>query len=381
MTSHLRFDENADAQVLPLALEAYAEASVLYGNPSSAHAQGRAAASLLHTARAEIAEVLGANDDEIIFTSGGTEANALALNGFLQPGRRNHVVTTTIEHASVRNNLQQLAAKNLLEIHFVQVGRTGRVRVEDVLEKIRPDTALVSVVMACNETGVMQPVHEIAAQLAKTSTIVHSDGIQAVGRTSIHFKNLQLGALSFAAHKLGGVAGVGALVVQRGLPIQTILEGGGQELGRRSGTENLPGVFALSRALQARLTDREQHTMAQLRDVFEKQLVDNLPDIEIVGGTEPRLWNTSCVRFVGCAGDALMMALDLEGVAVSTGSACSSGSVSASPILLGMGLSKKEAQQTVRFSIGRFTQALHCERVAELVITKVKKMRDMGARV
>ncbi len=360
-------DANADAPVLPEALKAWVEAAADFANPSSAHALGKQARARLDEARRSIAASLGAAPGEVVLTSGGTEADALALLGVLsrRDPRGAHVVTTSLEHAAVQKTLASLAKAGRIELTVVAAPRSGRIDPGAVLAAVRPETVLVSMVLACNETGVLQPVAEVARALAgkQRRPIVHTDAVQAVGRVPVSFAALGVDLLSLAGHKLGALGGTGALLVRAGVELLPQLVGGGQEHGRRSGTEDVAGACALAAAL----SQSPASELAGLRDRLERGLAEAIVGLEILGAAQPRLPHTSCVRFPGCEADGLMMALDLQGICASTGSACASGSIEASPILMGMGLEKAEARQCLRFSLVRGATGDEVERVVRVV--------------
>jgi cysteine desulfurase len=372
-------DASADAPVLDEAWQAYAEASADFANPSSIHALGRAAHARLELARATIAAALGAEPDELVLTSGGTEGAAAALWGCLGATPGAHVVTSTIEHAAVGRTLERWAREGRIRLTRVAASRHGRVEVADVLAALEPETTLVSLVLACNETGALQPVAEVAAACRARGVSVHTDAVQAVGRVDLDCHALGVDALSLSGHKLGAVGGAGVLYWRGGhAPPLPLVVGGGQEHGRRSGTENIAGAASLAAALGARPDAAARARLGALRDRLEARLLA-LGAVEVIAAHGPRLCTTSCVRFAGCEGDGLMMALDLEGICVSTGSACSSGSVDPSPILLGMGLSPAEARQTLRFSLPVSVAEAEVDRAAEVVGRVVTRARALSA--
>jgi cysteine desulfurase len=375
-------DGNADAPVLPEAWQAYREASVDYGNPSSRHAVGRAARHRLADARQQIASTLGVAADEVVFTSGGTESNALALRGVLDAqARRPHGVTTTIEHAAVARLLDASEARGEAAVTRVAPDRSGRVDAEEVLAALGPQTCLVSVVAACNETGVLQPIQEIARGARGKGVVTHTDGVQALQWLGSDLADLSIDLIAGSGHKLGAVGGIGLLLVGARVGLEPIVVGGGQELGRRASTENVAGAASLAAAF-ARLPDAEERAaVARRRDALERGLADACGEVEVIGGRVERLPNTSCLRLPGCAGDGVMMALDQNGVQISTGSACASGSVEPSPILLGMGLDREQAKETVRFSLTRQTTDAEIASAVEATVSVVRRMRQLSSRV
>ncbi len=334
-------DNNATTPVHPAVLHALQEALAdVYGNASSIHKEGQTARRRIEEARESVASLFGVTAREIVFTSGGTESNNAAIFGAVPSSGRHHIVTTGIEHPSVLEPVQELRRRGH-EITIVDPDRSGEVPAERVIAAIRADTRLVTMMLANNETGVIQPVAEVAR-------VCRERGI--------------LFTLSMSAHKLHAPKGIGALYVRKGLSLEPHLLGGSQERRRRAGTENVP--LAIAFGVAASLA-REHTDVGELRDHLELHLAD-LP-MTINGATAPRLPNTSSITFHGADAEAIVIGLDLNGVAVSTGSACSSGRVEPSRVLLAMGLSPDEARSTVRFSLSRFSTIDEVDRAAELV--------------
>lgn len=315
----------------------------------------------------------------VVFTSGGTEADALAILGVVgaNKGGRPHVVTSSLEHPAVTKTLELLAANHSIELTQVHADRTGRCECEAIGAALRDHTVLVSLVWACNETGVLQPIEEVGALCQARGVLLMVDGVQAVGRVPLSMASGAVDLLSLSGHKVGAVGGVGALIVRPGVEIAPVLTGGGQEGGLRSGTENVAGAASLAAALAAAAPD-DARALGEHRDRLERSFCEALADVEVLGRFMPRLSNTCCVRFGGCEGDAIMMALDQRGIALSTGSACSSGSVTPSPILVGMGLSRAEAKETVRFSLGAGVTAADIDAAAEATVQVVKEVRRLS---
>lgn len=346
----------------------------VYGNASSIHRPGQVARQHLEKARRSIAGFLGASAGEIVFTSGGTEANNLAILGIVRglPGDRKHVVTTAIEHPSVLECVRQLAREGV-EVSVVDMAAIG--------ESLRDDTVLVSVMHANNETGTIQPLREIAKLIAERrrggqAIYFHSDGVQAAGKIPVDVRELGVDLYSLSAHKLFAPKGVGALYVRKGTPLSGIQFGGRHERERRAGTENVPAAIAFARAVELCGS-----TEAHLRDEFEEELGKRLPWIEVNGLQNPRVPNTSSVLFRGISGEALVIALDLQSMAVSTGSACSSGSIEPSHVLLAMGRSREEARSSVRFSFGRYNTAEEIEALIDATARAAEKLRKEEKRL
>lgn len=362
-------DNNATTAIHPDVLSLL-ESSLrdVFGNASSIHKEGQQARRVIEDARDAVARLLGATAREVVFTSGGTESNNAAIFGAIQGGERCHIVTTSIEHPSVAEAVRALESRGC-EVTRVAPARSGAVSADAVLAAIRPDTRLVTVMMANNETGVIQPVEAIGAACRERGVHFHVDAVQAAGKIAIDVAQIQCDTLAISAHKLHAPKGIGALYVRRGLTMSSHVVGGAQERRRRAGTENVPLAAAFGAAVSLPVaSDR----IAPLRDRFEERVRASL-DVTINGADVPRLPNTSNVTFHGADGEGIVIALDLSGIAVSTGSACSSGRVEPSPVLLAMGLSSEEARATVRFSLSRFTTEEEMERVASVLADVVPR--------
>jgi cysteine desulfurase len=335
------------------------------GNPSSVHAEGAAARAELDLARERTAELLGVAPAEVVFTAGATEANNTALAAVAsRPDGRRHVVATAVEHPSVDAALVDLEARGC-PVTRVRVGRSGRVAVSDMAEAIRGDTALVTAIWANNETGVIQPVAEIAALARARGAWMHSDATQAVGKHEIAPGRLPIDLLSLSAHKFGGPKGVGCLVVRGGIAVPPLLRGGPQERGRRGGTENLAGIAGLGAACALARRELSERVLrhARLRDRLWDGIAAKVPDVSRNGDPEHVLANTLNLCFHDTPGELLLQALDVEGIAASAGAACASGSVEPSHVLVAMGFSKAEARGTLRFSVGHETDEAQVDSV------------------
>ncbi|GMU07799.1 cysteine desulfurase family protein [Corallococcus caeni] len=367
------------AEVAALLARAFTEGG--FGNASSVHGGGREARARLDAARAKVARVLGCEPKEITFTASGSEADALALVGAYaaRPVKeRRRVVSTTVEHPAALGALTQLE-KDGAQVVRLSPASDGRVPLEAVLEALTPDTALCSLMWANNETGVLQPVAEAARACRQRGILFHTDAVQAAGKVPLSLREVDADLLSLSAHKFGGPQGVGVLVVRKGVDVRALTPGH-QEGGRRGGTQNVPYAEALALALELATADQSNAAarVAALRDAFEQQVLQRLPGVTVNGAQAPRVPNTSNLRFDGVEGEALLMALDLEDIRVSSGAACASGTLSPSHVLRAMGLSPAQARGSLRFSLGPSTTSAEVERVVEALCTHVPLVRALG---
>lgn len=365
-------DHNAST---PLDAEVWAameKVASVHGNASSVHASGQAARRVVEEARDEVARLAGFRTEEVFFTSGGTEGNALALLGHAAPdggSRRKRIVVSAVEHPSVRAAAERLRSEKGVEVVSVAPEASGALEPERVLDAVDADTFLVSVMTANNEYGAVFPVERIAEGARRVGALFHTDAVQAAGRVALDGFGRAVDLLTISAHKMHGPKGAGALCVRRGVPLSPRTPGGGQEKGLRAGTENtlaIAGFGAAARLARARV-EADGPRVAALRDRLERGVRAAVPDVRVVGAGVDRIPNTSAVLFAGAAGEALVIRLDLEGVAASTGSACSSGTLAPSPALLALGLSRDDARCVVRFSLGRATTAEEIDRVVGLL--------------
>ncbi|HTU46437.1 MAG TPA: cysteine desulfurase family protein [Bryobacteraceae bacterium] len=375
------FDHNAATPLAPEVAETFAAATRdIFGNASSIHRAGQFARESLESSRRTIAGFIHASPSEIVFTSGGTESNNLAILGLVRnlSSSGAHVITTAIEHPSVLEPFRQLAREGV-EVTCVPVGASGIVDVDTIRRSLRDDTVLVSVMHANNEIGTIQPIAEIAALLharraAGQKVYFHSDGIQALGKVDVDVQALHADLYSISAHKIFGPKGVGALFVRKGTPLRGIQHGGRHERERRPGTENVPAAVAFARAVEL-CTTAAADSVAEMRDRFEARVLSALDDVEINGAPGARLPNTGNLLFHGIAGEAMVIALDLKGMAVSTGSACSSGSIEPSPVLLAIGRTREEAKSSLRFSFSRYNTLEDADALADAVIASARQLR------
>jgi cysteine desulfurase len=379
-------DHAATTPVDPRVLEAmlpYFTAD--YGNPSSIHSFGRAAEKAIERARREVAEVLNCAPEEIIFTSCGSEADNLALRGAALAARSargaNHIVTTPVEHHAVGHTAQQMAELFGFEVTVVPVDENGRVDPEDVAEAVREDTALVSVMYANNEVGTVQPIEEIARLAHERGVPLHTDAVQAASQLDVDVQRLGVDLLALGAHKFYGPKGVGALYVRGGTPLLPVQTGGGHERGLRAGTHNVPYIVGLAAALKITAERREADNarFAALRDRLLCDLPAAIPETRVTGHPTDRLPNNASFVFRNVDGNALLMHLDMAGIAASSGSACKTGDPEPSGVLLAMGLSPDWALGSLRLTVGRQTTEAEIERALEVVPQAVAKLRTLAA--
>ncbi|MCS6909511.1 MAG: cysteine desulfurase [Anaerolineales bacterium] len=352
-----------------------------FGNPSSVHGFGRRAEKAVEGARRTVAEVLGCDPDEIIFTGGGSESNNLALRGAAFAARElrgaNHLITAPTEHEAVLATMHQLRDHFGFELTELPVDRTGRVEPADVVRALRPDTALVSVMTANNEIGTLQPVAEIAAICHERGVLFHTDAVQAASQLDLNVRASGVDLLSLGAHKFYGPKGVGALYVRRGTPLLPTQTGGAQERGRRAGTSNVASIVGLAEALRITAQERETHNarFAALREYVIAGVLSNVPESRVTGHRLERLPNHASFVFRYINGNDLLMHLDLAGIAASSGSACKTGDPRPSGVLLALGLEPEWALGSLRITVGRGTTEAHVERLVAVLPKAVEKLR------
>lgn len=377
--SRVYLDYNATTPVRPEVLEAMLPYfSEEYGNASSVHAFGQDAKGAMEEARARVAKFMNATPGEIVFTGGGTESDNMGVLGAARmlAAKGRHIVVSAIEHEAVRGAADALEAEGFT-VTRVPADATGVVRAAAVEQALRPDTTLVSIMAANNETGVIQPTAEIGAIAVARGIAFHVDAVQAAGKIPIDVQAWQVTLATIAGHKFYGPKGVGALYVKRGFRTSPLYFGGEHERGRRAGTENVPAIVGLGVAAelaQAELREKPA-AIAALRDRMEEGLLASVPQVVRHGTGAPRVCNTSHLSFVGAEGEHMILSLDMKGIACSAGSACKAGSAHASHVLLGMGVPANIAQSAVRFSLGRSTTPAEIDRLLEVVPEVVKKLR------
>jgi len=349
-----------------------------YGNPSSIHAAGREARAAVDNSRDKLAALLQVKPSEITFTSGATESCNLAVFGLARSSSSSgsHIISNKAEHSAVLNSIEHLETHENFEVTWLNVSDTGMIDLDQLADSIRPDTRLVSIMTANNETGVIQPMREISQICRERGVLLHSDMVQAFGKTDVDVSLVDIA--SFAAHKFYGPKGTGFLCLGAGLPIQPIMFGGAHENRRRPGTENVASIAAMAAAAEWISRDREaeQQRRAELRNQLWKSIVDVFPDAQQNGDPVHRLTNTLNVSFTGIDSETMLMALDLEGICASSGSACMVGSVRVSHVLLAMGLSTERARSAIRFSLGTWTTAEEIADVADALKRIASRTKD-----
>jgi cysteine desulfurase len=372
-------DNNASTQLLPEVFEAMRPYFFeKFGNASSLYERGQRASAAVEEARKSLAVLLGGDPSEIVFNSGGTEGDNQALFGLVSPG--DHVITTAIEHSAIHNACKRLES-NGTTVTYLSVDGHGQVNPEDVRAALRRNTKLISVMMANNETGVVQPLEEIGRIAAEADVWFHTDAVQAVGKLPIDVARIQCDLLSISGHKFNAPQGIGVLYVRRGTPMQPLIVGGPQEHNKRGGTENLPGIVGLGKAATLAshwLTEGGAERMGEMRDRFERVVGEQLECIHIHGLGAPRIPNTSDISFDGISGASLMVALDEKDVSVSTGSACASGDSHPPYVMMAMGMKRDRAQAAVRFSLGKQTTQEEMDYVQTCLFAEVAKLRELS---
>lgn len=352
-----------------------------YGNASSVHSFGREAKVVIDKARNQVADAIGSSPDEVYFTGGGSEADNWALKGYarMHKGKGNHIITTKIEHHAILHTCAALE-KEGFEVTYLDVDEYGLVTPEEVKAAIRPETILVSIMYVNNEIGTVEPIKEIAAVTKEAGVAFHTDGVQALGNLHIDVKDLGVDMMSLSAHKIYGPKGVGALYIRKGIRLQNLIEGGAQEKRRRAGTENLPGIVGFGAAAELATATLDAHIekLAKLRDRLAQGIIDRIPESKYNGHPEKRHPGNVNVCFKYIEGESLLLSLDLLGVAASSGSACTSGSLDPSHVLMSIGLTHEIAHGSLRLTVGDFTTEEDVDFVIENLVTIVDRLRQMS---
>ena len=372
-------DNNATTPVLPEVLEAMRPYfGEHFGNASSIHHHGQETRAAVERARDSVASLLGCRASEVVFTSGGTEGDNLAIAGLTSAG--DHVITSSIEHHAVLNVCKHLE-KNGCEVTYVPVDGRGLVDPDDVRRALRPNTKLISIMMANNETGVLQPVDGIGKIAAEADVYFHTDAVQAAGKVPIDVNRIGCNALSISGHKTHAPQGVGALYVRKGTRIQPLFYGGRHERSRRAGTENVPGIVGLGKAAELAQQGFERgddKKMSALRDRLQQGILAQVEAAGLNGDGAPRVPNTASIYFDHIEGESMVISLDLKGLAVSTGAACSSGAIEPSHVLVAMGLRADRARASIRFSLGKQNTAEDIDLALALVPETVARLRELS---
>jgi len=384
MRNRIYLDYAATAPVLPEVLEAMLPFfSESYGNPSGIHGTGREARKAVEQARRQTARVLGAESGEILFTSGGSESDNLAIQGTAAALKEkgNHLITTRIEHPAVRNTCRWLE-KQGYQVTWLPVDRFGEVDPEAVREAIRPETILVSVMTANNEIGTVEPVAEIGQICREKGVVFHTDAVQAAGSLPLRANEMKADLISLSAHKFHGPKGVGALYIRKGTRLDALIHGGAQERGLRAGTENTAGIVGLGKAIETAEENRESNVrrIRGLRDLLIREILGRVPEARLNGHPERRLANHCHFSFPGVESEALLLRLDLAGIAASGGSACTSGSLEPSHVLEAIGLEKDRIQGSIRLTLGRETteeEIRETIRILPEIVADLRSMRNI----
>ncbi|MFZ0700297.1 MAG: cysteine desulfurase family protein [Candidatus Acidiferrales bacterium] len=368
----------ADSEVLATMMPFFAET---YGNASSIHSAGQEARAAVESARAAVAALVGAKASDIVFTSGGTEADNLAIFGFVGAYRRErkHIIASPIEHHAVLNTVEALE-KQGIEVTWLPISSDGVIDPEDVRRALRPETILITVMHANNELGTIQPIAEIGRIAFEANVYFHCDAVQSAGKTPIDVNEMKVDFLALSAHKFYGPKGVGALYVRENTPLEPMLFGGTHERDRRPGTENVAGIVGMGKAAElarAHLAN-EPARLAALRDRLEEGILDAVGDAHVNGDIARRVTNTANFTFAHAEGESLVIALDLQGVQCSTGAACSSGAILPSHVLRAIGLPRDDAKSTVRFSLGRFSTREEVDYALEVIPGVVERLRAIS---
>jgi len=376
------FDNNATTRVAPEVTEAMLPYfSELYGNPSSMHTFGGEVGLKIREARENIADLINARPDEIIFTSCGTESDNTAIMSALesQPDKR-HVITTRVEHPAVINLCEYLSNRRGYRVTWVPVDNQGRLDLDYLYENMSDDTAVVSIMWANNETGVIFPIHDIAEKLTERNIIFHTDAVQAAGKIPIDVNETRVDMLSLSGHKLHAPKGVGVLYVRKGTRFSPYLIGGHQESGRRGGTENVASIIGFGKASELALNHAEKETleMARLRDMLETELLDRIPSSIINGDRENRLPGTTNISFEYVEGEAILLMMTELGICASSGSACTSGSLEPSHVMRAMGVPYTAAHGSIRFSLSRYNTEEEIEYIVEKLPPIIARLREMS---
>jgi len=385
---HIYMDNNATTPLHPEVKKAMAEAMDVYGNPSSLHWFGRKAKAMVEGVRHKVASFVGASSaDEVIFVGSGSEANNTVLSMFVcysqkcpcHCGRGTDIITTAIEHPCIMETSKCLSDRGC-KVSYLKVDKYGKIDLDELGKMMTDQTGLVSVMMANNEIGTIQDIRKIAGLVHKKGALFHTDAVQAVGKVPVNVKELDVDFLTISGHKIYGPKGIGALYAKKGVPFCPLIRGGHQERGRRAGTENTIGIVGLGKAVEMREAEMEQEEvrLLELREILRKGIEDNIPDSFINGHPDDCLPGTLNVSFEGAEGESILLYLDLEGIAVSTGSACASGSLDPSHVLLATGMPIELAHDSIRISLGRENTLDDVGYFLDVLPRVIHKIRNMS---
>lgn len=375
-------DHGATTPVDPLVVDAMLPYfTETFGNASSLHSFGQEANSALEQSRQQVAASIGAKPEEIIFTSGGTESDNLAIKGiaYRNSGKGKHIITSTIEHPAILNTCAYLE-KEGFEVTYVAVNSDGIIDMDELKKAIRDDTILISVMHANNEIGTIQPISDISKLAKEKSIYLHTDAVQSFGKIAVNVDELGVDMLSMSSHKIYGPKGVGALYVRKGTPLQALAHGGSHERSMRAGTENISGIVGFAKAValaDERLVDDEKH-MTQLRDSLIGKVMDSIDDVELSGHPTNRLPNNVNLRFSFIEGESMLLFLDMKGIAISTGSACSSKSLEPSHVLTAIGLRPEDSHGSLRITLGKDNTQEEVDYVVDALVEVVGRLRAMS---
>lgn len=380
-------DNNATTPLHPEVVKTLTEAMAIFGNPSSMHGFGRLARQYVEESRASVAAFLGALPEEIIFVGSGSEGNNTVLSISGCPSRHctcerkngPNIVTTRIEHPCILETSKCLEDRGS-HVTFVGVDEYGKVNLDEISNSVNRHTGIVSVMMANNEIGTIQDIKKVAEIAHANGALVHTDAVQAVGKIPVNVRDLDIDFLTLSGHKIYGPKGIGALYVRRGIPFCPLIHGGHQEQGRRAGTENTLGIIGLGKAVELRMVEMpaEEKRLLDLKERFRKGITDSIPDAAFNGHPTDSLPGTLNVSFSGAEGESILLYLDIEGIAVSTGSACASGSLDPSHVLMSIGVPIERAHGSIRFSMGRTTTSEDIDYVLDRLPPVIQKIRDMS---
>ena len=370
---------NLDKEVLEAMLPYYTD---VFGNPSSLHSYGRRALKAVDDARETIAKCIGAKSNEIYFTSGGSESDNWALKGVVKASKQSkkHIITSSIEHPAIMDTLSFLEEKEGVEVTYLPVDKDGRVSLHDIEEAVTDNTILVSIMFANNEMGAVQPIAEIGKFCKEEGILFHTDAVQAMDSQVIDVNALNIDLLSMSAHKFHGPKGIGVLYIRSGVKIDRLIHGGHQERRMRAGTTDTPLIVGMAKALEIATRDRKENNarISALRDAFVKRVLNEIPFVYLNGGMEHRLPNNANLSFAYIEGESILINLDLAGIAVSSGSACSSGSLEPSHVILALGVKEELAHSSIRFSLGKDTTQEEMDYTFDVLKASVERLRQMS---